>query len=66
MTAREQYAPGPASGAQVLRKDGEKWGLVLVRELRHSPDKVGRPSPIRRSSESGPVSPSGASSAPTP
>ena len=39
MTAREQYAPGPASGAQVI-KDGEKWGLVLVRELRHSPDKV--------------------------
>src|SRR6266852_5388285 len=24
MTAREQYTPGPASGAQV-RKDGEKW-----------------------------------------
>ena len=30
MTAREQYVPGPASGAQV-RKDGEKWTLVLVR-----------------------------------
>jgi uncharacterized protein YndB with AHSA1/START domain len=39
MTVREQYAPGPASGAQV-RKDGEKWTLVLVRELRHSPEKV--------------------------
>jgi uncharacterized protein YndB with AHSA1/START domain len=39
MTDREQYAPGPASGAQV-RKDGEKWTLVLVRELRHSPEKV--------------------------
>ena len=39
VTTREQYAPGPASGAQV-RKDGEKWTLVLVRELRHSPDKV--------------------------
>jgi uncharacterized protein YndB with AHSA1/START domain len=39
VTAREQYAPGPASGAQV-RKDGEKWTLVLVRELRHSPEKV--------------------------
>ena len=39
MTAREQYAPGPASGAQV-RKDGEKWTLVLVRELRHSPQTV--------------------------
>src|SRR6185436_13220026 len=39
MTAREQYMPGPASGAQV-RKDGEKWTLILVRELRHSPEKV--------------------------
>ena len=39
MTDREQYAPGPASGAKV-QKDGEKWTLVLVRELRHSPEKV--------------------------
>jgi uncharacterized protein YndB with AHSA1/START domain len=39
MTDRLQYAPGPASGAQV-QKDGEKWTLVLVRELRHSPEKV--------------------------
>jgi uncharacterized protein YndB with AHSA1/START domain len=39
MTAREQYTPGPASGAQV-RKGGEKWTLILVRELRHPPEKV--------------------------
>ena len=39
MLEREQYIPGPASGAQI-RKDGEKWTLVLVRELRHSPEKV--------------------------
>jgi uncharacterized protein YndB with AHSA1/START domain len=39
MTDRDQYAPGPASGAQ-LRKEGEKWTLILVRELRHSPEKV--------------------------
>ena len=39
MTDREQYTPGPASGAEV-RKDGDKWTLVLVRELRHPPDKV--------------------------
>src|SRR6266566_3399456 len=39
MIDREQYTPGPASGAQV-RKDGEKWTLILVRELRHSPEKV--------------------------
>jgi uncharacterized protein YndB with AHSA1/START domain len=36
-----QYAPGPAFGAKVI-KEGEKWTLVLVRELRHSPDKVWR------------------------
>ena len=39
MTDREPYAPGPASGAQI-RKDGEKWTLILVRELRHSPERV--------------------------
>src|SRR5205807_1893692 len=39
MIDRQQYTPGPASGAQV-RKDGEKWTLIVVRELRHSPEKV--------------------------
>jgi uncharacterized protein YndB with AHSA1/START domain len=44
MTDREQYAPGPASGAQVrkdrVQKDEDKWTLILVRELRHPPEKV--------------------------
>src|SRR5262245_38585256 len=39
MTDRETYAPGPARGAQI-RKDGENWTLILVREMRHSPEKV--------------------------
>lgn len=39
MTDREQYTPGSAHGAQV-RKDGEQWTLVLIREMRHSPEKV--------------------------
>ncbi len=39
MTDSEQYTPGPAGGAQI-RKDGEKWTLILVRELRHSREKV--------------------------
>jgi uncharacterized protein YndB with AHSA1/START domain len=39
MTDLEQYTPGPACGAQI-RKDGETWTLILVRELRHSPEKV--------------------------
>jgi uncharacterized protein YndB with AHSA1/START domain len=39
MTTREKYAPGPAAGAEV-RKQGETWTLVLVRELRHPASKV--------------------------
>ncbi len=39
MGNRERYAPGPATGADV-QKDGEKWTLILVRELRHPPAKV--------------------------
>ena len=40
MIDREQYIPGPANGAHVQKKDGDKWTLVLVRQLRHSPEKV--------------------------
>src|SRR6266404_1781756 len=44
MSDREQYTPGPASGARVKKegaqKDKDKWTLILVRELRHSPEKV--------------------------
>ena len=39
MTDREQYTPGPANVARVL-KDGERWTLILVRDLRHRPEKV--------------------------
>ncbi len=39
MSSREPYEPGAASGAEV-RKDGEKWTLVLVRDLPHPPAKV--------------------------
>ena len=39
MTDREQYEPGPASGARI-QKDGEKCTLILVREVRHSLEKV--------------------------
>ena len=39
MTNREKYEPGAAAGAEV-RKDGERWTLVLVRELRHPPAMV--------------------------
>src|SRR5262249_31154598 len=39
MTAPELSAPGPANIAHV-QKNGEKWTLVLVKDLRHSPEKV--------------------------
>ena len=39
MINRESFSPGAASGADV-HKDGDKWTLVLVRELSHPPEKV--------------------------
>jgi uncharacterized protein YndB with AHSA1/START domain len=39
MNSRQHYKPGPATGAEV-RKEGERWTLVLVRELRHPPETV--------------------------
>ena len=39
MSTREQFISGSAYGADV-RKDGEKWTLILIRELRHAPEKV--------------------------
>ena len=44
MNIRERYAPGPAGGAHIqkerLQNGQEKWTLVLVRQLRHAPEKV--------------------------
>ena len=46
MINREQYTPGPATGAQIRKDPPQKgedtWTLILVRELRHSPEKVWR------------------------
>lgn len=39
MSGRGRYRPGAASGAEV-RKEGDRWTLVLVRDLRHPPSKV--------------------------
>ena len=39
MSNPEKYTPGPAAGVKVQR-DGGKWTLVLVRELRHPPAMV--------------------------
>jgi len=39
MSSREQYAPGAAFGAQI-EKEGDKWTLVVVRDLSHPPAKV--------------------------
>jgi hypothetical protein len=48
MTDLEHYTPGPASGARVIKdgveknknKNKDQWTLILVRELRHSPERV--------------------------
>jgi uncharacterized protein YndB with AHSA1/START domain len=40
MTAHEQYAPGPATGVQIRKSEALNWELVVVRELRHPPEKV--------------------------
>src|SRR5215471_10399395 len=40
MNDLEQYRPGEAHGAQVRKDSDDKWTLILVRELRHSPEKV--------------------------
>lgn len=39
MSGRDQYAPGAAAGAEI-RHEGDKWTLILVRELRHPAAKV--------------------------
>ena len=41
MSDLEQYTPGPANLAQVRKSNDEnKWTLVLVKQLRHPPEKV--------------------------
>jgi uncharacterized protein YndB with AHSA1/START domain len=39
MNPAESYTPGAAAGAQI-EKDGDKWTLVLVRDLSHPPARV--------------------------
>jgi uncharacterized protein YndB with AHSA1/START domain len=39
MSEYEAYTPGQAAGAHI-EKDGDKWTLVIVRELRHAPERV--------------------------
>jgi len=41
MTTRANYLPGAATGAEV-RKDGDEWTLILVRDLRQPPEMVWR------------------------
>ncbi|HVY38034.1 MAG TPA: SRPBCC family protein [Polyangia bacterium] len=39
MSNRDNYMPGPAAGADV-QKEGDKWTLIVVRDLRHPPALV--------------------------
>ncbi|MBV8514168.1 MAG: SRPBCC domain-containing protein [Acidobacteria bacterium] len=40
MNAHDQYTPGPAAGARIRKSEALNWELVVVRELRHSPEKI--------------------------
>ncbi|MBC8065249.1 MAG: SRPBCC domain-containing protein [Chlorobia bacterium] len=40
MSSLEKYNPGPADRAQVRKEAGDNWTLVLVKILRHPPEKV--------------------------
>ncbi|HLV85348.1 MAG TPA: SRPBCC domain-containing protein [Candidatus Sulfotelmatobacter sp.] len=40
MSNLAEYVPGPAFGAQMRKKEGETWTLIVERELRHPPEKV--------------------------
>lgn len=40
MNDRAQYTPGHATGAEMRKQEGDNWTLILVRELRHAPEKV--------------------------
>ncbi len=40
MIDREQYTPGSGQRGAYRKGRRDKWTLVLVRELRHSPEKV--------------------------
>lgn len=39
MKSHADYQPGPAAGAEVS-KDGDKWTLLVTRDLRHPPARV--------------------------
>ena len=40
MIDRERYEPAPPFGVRVQKDNDQKWTLILVRELRHPPEKV--------------------------
>src|ERR1700722_8648988 len=40
MTEPQTYEPGPANLARAVKDGEQKWTLILVREMRHSPEKV--------------------------
>src|SRR5271154_3093168 len=40
MTEPQMYEPGPANLARAVKDGEQKWTLILVREMRHSPEKV--------------------------
>jgi uncharacterized protein YndB with AHSA1/START domain len=42
MSSRDEYQAGAAANAEIGNKEGDRWTLVLIRELHHPPEKVWR------------------------
>ncbi len=40
MRNHDEYEPSANGQARVLREDGDSWGLIIARELRHAPELV--------------------------
>lgn len=42
MSVGKTYQPGPAAAARIESREGENWTLVLVKQLKHPPERVWR------------------------
>lgn len=40
MQIAKDFDPGHAAGVELADREGESWTIVLIRELRHAPEKV--------------------------
>lgn len=40
MQNHKGYVPSRGGGVRIVREDGDNWGLIIERELRHPPERV--------------------------